>query len=168
MKYVLRILLLIFISAILAAWLKMTVPHLSLGYWPIWKNDSLRNKVGIFVAMPLYELFYLGYFYLFSVISCIIIFHKWKSVRNSQSLAALIGMLVYTTIYSAYKLNFYLKSTRIYDAHRGTYPSKPWYTWVEHPEDVELLCIYAITGLVGGWLYYHLINRQRLTATIST
>lgn len=167
-QYLLRNLIVIVVSAIFAAWSKMLFPRLSIGYWRLWTGESLRNKIGFLVSMPLLELFYLGYLYILSAFIYAIIFYWWQVVRNSQSVAALIGMLVSTTVYSVYKLNFYLKSTRIYDAHRGTYPSKPWYTWVEYPEDVELLFIYAITGLVGGWLYYHLINRQRLIGTIST
>lgn len=153
--------LVIGLTATIAAWLKMTVPRLSIGYLPIWKNESVRNIAGIFVAMPLLELYYLGPMYLFALTGFALVARKWSAVKYSQGLAIVLSAAIAAGSYVLYKVNFYLRGTMLYETHGGK--GKPWYSWVEYPEDWQLLVIYTIAGATGGWLYWRLIYRQPAT-----
>lgn len=157
-KFLLKAMLVIGLSATIAAWLKMTVPRLSIGYFPIWKNESLRNIVGIFISMPLLELYYLGPMYLLTLTGFALGARKWLVVKYSQGLAIALGAAIAAGSYVLYKVNFYLRGTMLYEIHGGR--GKPWYSWVEYPQDWQLLVIYIITGAASGWLYWRLIYRQ--------
>jgi len=157
-KFLLKAILVIGLSATIAAWLKMTVPGLSIGYFPLWKNETLRNIAGIFISMPLLELYYLGPMYLLALTGFALVTRKWSAVKHSHGLAIAIGAAIAAGSYVLYKVNFYLRCTMLYDIHSGG--GRPWYSWVEYPQDWQLLVIYMIAGAAGGWLYWRLIYRQ--------
>ena len=56
MKYLLKTLVILIACATLASWLKMGIPGLSIGYWKLWLEDSIRHKIGIIIGVPLFEL----------------------------------------------------------------------------------------------------------------
>jgi len=160
-RFLLKAMLVIGLSATIAAWLKMTVPGLSLGYFPLWKNETLRNIAGICIAMPLLELYYLGPMYLLALTGFALVTRKWSAVKHSHELAIALGAAIAAGSYVLYKVNFYLRCTMLYEIHGGK--GKSWYSWVEYPQDWQLLVIYTIAGAAGGWLYWRLIYRQPAT-----
>ncbi|MFC7667630.1 hypothetical protein ACFQT0_09715 [Hymenobacter humi] len=48
----------------------------------------------------------------------------------------------------------YVRSASLYAHHANGTAARPWYSWMEWPQDVVLLGIYTLTGIVGAGLYY--------------
>jgi hypothetical protein len=159
MRYFFRVLAVALLSATVAAWVKMTIPGLSIGYLPAWQNESLRNILGLLLAMPLFELYFLVYAYGFSIISYGLLARWWRPAQRSQAAAMALGAAVATTAYVLYKICFYLLSARLYEVHGGV--GKPWYQWIDYPQDWQLLPIYGLAGSLGGWAWWRLTYRCR-------
>ena len=68
MKHVLRLWLAVLACATTAGALKMTLPRVSpLVGWGFWAQQSLRNQLGMLVALPGYELWGSGWGYLLAL-----------------------------------------------------------------------------------------------------
>jgi hypothetical protein len=164
MKYFFKVLAVGLFAATVAAWVKMTIPGLSIGYLPAWKNEAIRNILGLLLAMPLFELYYLGYMYGFATIIYGLIAWRWQPAQRSQAVALALGAMVAATAYALYKINFYLLSAKAYEVHSSR--SEPWYEWVDYPQDWQLLPIYSLAGALGGWVWWRLTYRHRAAVTI--
>ncbi len=160
MRKLVKLVLIVFICATIAAWLKMCIPGLSF-YWKDWYHGTLRNKLGITIGIILYELYYLGWLYLLAISGYAIANRFILGVGVKQQSAITLGLLVGMGTYLLLKFRYYLISTSIYANHSEGHLSRPWYSWIVLPQDVELLFIYSITGLVGGWLYYRWLISPR-------
>jgi hypothetical protein len=167
MRYIIRGIAVILFVAAIAAWLKTLFPNLSIGYWPLWKDESVRNKIGIAVVMPLYEIFYLWHFYLLSVTTYGIIFYKLRLVERKLITAPLIGALLASSIYLLYQLTYYFNMARTY-AIINKNEDRSMFSWISYPKDMELLFIYAFAGLLGGWFYYKLSVKKPSKLKLNT
>ena len=107
--------------------------------------------------MPLYELYYIGWLYLLAIGIYIFINRLFANLHSNKS-AAVTGLIVGLITYLIYKIIKYIYASIIYSNHSTGGYIKPWYSWIEIPQDIQLLFIYSITGIIGGWLYYRWIT----------
>ncbi|RZJ93141.1 MAG: hypothetical protein EOO60_05730 [Hymenobacter sp.] len=155
MKQALRLFLLVLACASIAAALKMAVPRASpLVGWPMWAQVSLRNKLGLLLALPVYELVYCGWGYLVGIIGLSLMRPLWRHARQGYQRALGLGALLGTVLYLLPRFMQYWNEATLYAIHANGAGTKPWFTWIEWSRDGALLSIYAFTGLVGAALYY--------------
>lgn len=153
MRNVFKYIFIILICAATAAILKLLIPGLSF-YWGDWFHSSIRNKLGVPVVMILYELYYLGWLYVLATICMVMASHFFLRNQGRRHLFIIMGTFITILIFSIYKIFYYINSARIYANHDKEHLSKGWYYWIAVPQDIELLFIYSLTGLIGGYLYY--------------
>ncbi|GAB3290512.1 hypothetical protein GCM10027511_02970 [Hymenobacter humi] len=65
-----------------------------------------------------------------------------------------LGALLGTGQCAAWQWMGYVRSASLYAHHANGTAARPWYSWMEWPQDVVLLGIYTLTGIVGAGLYY--------------
>ncbi|MCC3154043.1 hypothetical protein Q3A66_14045 [Hymenobacter sp. BT770] len=154
----LKYLLLGLIGAAIAGWLKMLLPEFPSSLF-LGEGASARNKLGIVLAMPLYELYYYWWGYLLTLI--VLAFAKPFIARHPKRgwATALLGLFTGAFIYSGYKLYTYQKASEIYARHAAAGVSKPLFHWAELPLDAEMLLVYCVTGLMVGWIYFRWFMR---------
>jgi hypothetical protein len=162
MKHVLRLFLLVLACASLAAALKMAVPLASpLGGWLVWMQASLRNKLGLLLGLPLYELVYCGWGYVVAIIALSLMRPVGRRAQQGAPRALGLGALVGAVLYLLPRFVWCWRAATLQAIHASGVDTKPWFTWLEWPQDGALLSIYAFTGLVGAALYYHWEHARR-------
>lgn len=128
-----------------------------------WADESIRNRIGVVAAMPLYELYYFWWGYL--LVACGFAVVEPFIIRTHQQklFALILGTVMATLIYCAYKVSHYSTASRIYEIHSSGSNVKPWYAWIELPFDAEMLIVYSIAGLLVGWLYFQWFVKSKAT-----
>lgn len=162
MKKIVKFWIIVLFCSIVAAWLKMIFPDLSTAYWGNWKNYSFRNTVGIIVAMPLYEFYYLWWIYFVAMGSYIIFVKNQLYFQSKMSFCIFAGAVFGVLFFVLYTVFSHIYYEYVHSFHDSGSASTAWHSWIKMPGDMQLLLIYGATGAVGGWLYWRWFGPARL------
>ena len=146
-------------------YLLLALIRATIANWPkippgIWWHETLRNKLGLAVGVPLYELFWL-WPYCLLVIGTLAALAPWVAqAAQARSVALLLG----TTIGALLLSGYYLYRGHRFASHTlAGEPMQPSYTWFDWPCDACLLLHYSIAGSCVGWCYYQWLIRPKPT-----
>lgn len=154
---------LVLIGVSIAAWLQMFDYSLMGESWAHLIGQPLRLWVGAILALPLYELFFNWWAFLFANLLYAVLAWAWVKYRGnmSQLAAMLLGLAV------GGGLCLLIQSLRTGLVHPvevtllGNVMRLNWWLYPSPILVAKTFCIYATTGFICGWLYYRWVVAKK-------